>query len=75
MRRNKMFFKIANYYFNANEIEYIKRFPSGANVYLKSGKTVSVADITDSTWDYVDGYVVQPEDFTTMSDSYEEGGL
>lgn len=70
-----MFFKIANYYFSIEEIEYIKRFPSGCNVYLKSGKTVSIIDIPETTWNYINDYVVQPEDFCNMSDPYEEGGL
>ena len=70
-----MFFKIGNLYIPVNEIEYIKKFPCGANVYLKSGETLKLTDLSDEEWAYIDNYIVKPFSKNPLSDPYEEGGL
>ena len=54
-----MFVKIGDFYISSDEIEYIKRFPSGCVVHLKSDEIINIVDISDEDWEEIDKLVVR----------------
>ena len=46
-----MFIKLGDFVVEVGFIKYIKKFPSGVNVYLKNEETVSIVGVDEEEWD------------------------